>query len=85
MRLIDADDIHNITVVGDGGGRLKRIDAPTIDAVPVVRCRECMYSAPIVDAITHERNGFWCAILDLENVEEDFYCKDGQRREDGDA
>lgn len=52
-------------------------DAPTIDAVPVVRCWECMYSASIVDEITHESNGLWCALLDLENVEEDFYCKDG--------
>lgn len=55
---------------------------PAVDAVEVVRCRECMYSASIVDAITHERNGLWCALLDLENVEEDFYCKDGQRRKD---
>ena len=53
-----------------------------VDAVEVVRCRECMYSASIVDAITHERNGLWCALLDLENVEEDFSCKDGQRREE---
>ena len=44
MRLIDADALdwwykwRPIRRVID--------DAPTVDAVPVVRCRECKYSAP---------------------------------------
>lgn len=36
MRLIDADNLENITVVKHSDGRLKRIDAPTVDAEPVV-------------------------------------------------
>lgn len=95
MRLIDADalienhfsDGHRIAMSYADKAWMRSIirNEPTIDAVPVVRCGECMYSASIVDAITHERNGLWCALLDLENVEKDFYCKDGKRREDGDA
>lgn len=96
MRLIDADGLDVIGYTGTDGRpntfddgviwTLEKIDAmPTIDAVPVARCRDCRYSIPIVDAITHERNGLWCALLDLENVEENFYCKDGERRENGET
>ena len=37
MRLIDADDKENITIVFDNEGRgiIKRIDAPTVQAVPL--------------------------------------------------
>ena len=92
MRLIDADKLTEyVYEIDDPLGIIKAVplqfieDADTVDAVEVVRCRECMYSASIVDEITRERDGLWCALLDLENVEEDFYCKDGQRREDGDT
>ena len=37
MRLIDADDKGNITIVFDNEGRgiIKRIDAPTVQAIPI--------------------------------------------------
>ena len=57
MRLIDADALQNIllpittaleheygSLGGAVSGCMKHIDnAPTIDAVPVVRCRECKH------------------------------------------
>ena len=57
MRLIDADALQNILLTiataleheygslgGAVSGCMKHIDnAPTVDAVPVVRCRECKY------------------------------------------
>ena len=44
------------------------LDAPTVDAVPVVRCRDCK---------RHENGP--CA-----NFKDDFYCGWGERREDAD-
>ena len=57
MRLIDADALQNILLTitaaleheygslgGAVSGCMKHIDnAPTVDAVPVVRCRECKH------------------------------------------
>lgn len=34
-RLIDADDKENIVIVQDDRGMFKRIDAPTVQAVPI--------------------------------------------------
>lgn len=50
MRLVDADNAREC-FGGDGvtGAVMKRMfdSLPTIDAVPVVRCRECKYYKPI--------------------------------------
>ena len=42
-------------------------NAPTIDAVPVVRCRECK----------HMFKDSWCEYADDDN----FYCARGERKE----
>lgn len=79
MRLIDADALKE---------RLKRSsryfdlkfdidEAPTIDAVPVVRCKDCKYSKP---------NGelYGCPFFD--EIRADEYCSSGERRAaDGEA
>ena len=51
-------------------------DIPTVDAVPVVRCREC-------DHKTHDENGKpYCLQLEMYlNKELDFFCKYGEREE----
>ena len=52
--------------------------APTIDAVPVVRCRDCQWfdaNGDYYDAYC-DKNGI--------SVEEDFFCADGERK-DGDT
>lgn len=51
---------------------------PTVDAVPVVRCKECKHSMQV--------NGMvglvWCNHLAEVGtwVEKDFFCADGERR-----
>ena len=60
--------------------RIKTI--PAVDAVEVVRCRECRYYNT-----TGCSDGFgWCedAVVST-GVSDDWYCANGQRREDGDT
>ncbi len=67
MRLIDADELPRF---GHRGGLVhwKDIeDAPTIEAVPVVRCRECVF----------QRLGF-CRFWQEDITESDF-CSYGER------
>ena len=52
--------------------------APTVDAVPVVRCKDCEY---LVNT-TINANGFLiCDISDMEIAPDDF-CSYGERREE---
>ena len=60
---VDAEDIDN---------------APTVDAVPVVRCKDCKHS-------WEDISGLCCShgvCVDL-NVPGDFYCAYGKRKEKG--
>jgi hypothetical protein len=69
-------------------------DAPTIDAAPVVRCRECVHYKH-KDAMTPGDNRMRCdhPCLDYDiecydqwlDVEPDDYCKYGERKMDGGA
>ena len=83
MRLIDADAIPYKKIMFEDddfyyGVTQPYIDRmPTIDAVPVVRCRECKFFEPF-----RPHDGF-CEISWMLN-ENDFFCKSGQRRADGD-
>ena len=45
MRLIDADELENEFGISDADIIAREVirDAPTVDAVPVVRCRECKW------------------------------------------
>ena len=49
--------------------------APTIDAVEVVRCRECRY-------LKHDADYQWCGMIGVgcEKVDDD-YCSYGERNE----
>ena len=51
-------------------------DIPTIDAVPVVRCRECMYS-------WEDLSGLCCSCGPCVDcpVSPDFWCANGKRKE----
>ena len=44
-RLIDADELENEFGISDADIIAREVirDAPTVDAVPVVRCRECKH------------------------------------------
>lgn len=70
MRLIDADALPRH---GHRGGLVhwKDIeDAPTIDAVEVVRCRDCTLSGHMG----------WCSFWG-EDVDEEGFCSYGERSE----
>lgn len=87
MRPIDADalvnDLYNdIPIRAFGsckriGEMIKYIEKrPTIDAVPVVRCKDCKYRAE--NGRCYTENGIiWGAF-----VGEDWFCADGERREE---
>ena len=99
MRLIDADALQNIllpittaleheygSLGGAVSGCMKHIDnAPTVDAVPVVRCENCHHGEPGGDEI---------ACLHPELVMEtdgctpirkkDFFCAFGETKEGAD-
>ena len=88
MRLIDADAYEKSLHVFYGDDGLQEInpdevfiklhEAQTVDAVPVVRCKDCKFS-------THSWNG-WDCINPNDRTrggeDGDWFCADGERRED---
>ena len=88
MRLIDADfalsrvkpyssDDENWTVTGGTAIRLIHNainDAPSIDAVPVVRCKECNHYEPC------EGGNDFCCLHRIGVVKDDF-CSYGERKD----
>ena len=87
MRLIDADallkEVENEQKYLIARGQLSEehilvhalkrpiLDAPTIDAVPVVRCKDCEYWGTLSCGICWD---------DIVKKDADWYCKDGDRR-----
>ena len=58
-------------------GWLDRLEQPTVDAVPVVRCKDCKYC--YAEGFVNERNV--CEKhYDFGNVDDDWFCADGERR-----
>ena len=56
-------------------------DAPTVDAVEVVRCKDCKYAH-----MTYGGECKYCDVWEAEGemyLDGDFYCAFGERREDG--
>jgi len=87
MRLVDADALKancDIKLGNDTIGRRQYVmfheidDAPTIDAVEVIRCKNCYHAE---DDITH----MFCVYFG-NKVYGDDYCSNAvERREDGEA
>ena len=102
MLLIDAiplldifkqNSITDIITIGDKTIRQHVYDAPTIDAVPVVRCKDCVHAAEL-EGYPKRRfeNGLNCmacrgdngyGIANLSLTTPDGYCDDGALRWDG--
>lgn len=85
MRAIDADALKYTQAYEPcGNGQYKAVNivyetdieaAPTIDAVPVVRCRDCKHWG------MHKRlNVPWCFEMHIDKSE-DGYCDSGDRSE----
>lgn len=92
MKLIDADALHRKvktetnpygkpTIDYDGGVKvLEWIDkAPTIDAVPVVRCKDCKHCDPETHHCDHNMG-----TVDPLRRKPDDFCSYGERKEGSD-
>lgn len=80
MRLIDADALIDAMNLSDYEAETEALEtianAPTIDAVEVVRCKDCKHSQ--VDELWHMR---WCKGV---TVKDEHFCADGERKDDED-
>ena len=79
MRLIDADALIKIALEYDDNMVDVRdiMDASTIDAVPVVRCKECkMWNTEW----NHEAGDCYCYNF-FQFTDPDFFCAAGERRD----
>lgn len=84
MRLIDVDD-YGIKMNGVYPEYWDEVldDMPTVDAVPVVRCKDCKWYNPKGDD-PYFLFDFWCDNDDgMWNPSPESYCSFGERREDG--
>ena len=79
MRLIDADSIPWDV---DGVGEIPVItkeeidDMPTVDAVPVIRCKDCKYYADeCCDRYADETLGY------VHSTQPDFFCAVAERKD----
>ena len=97
MRTIDADalmkTVFNDVVLVDGEVKgvglilAETVDnAPTIDAVPVVRCRECKHRYT-ENCPMHFHDFYWLEGYgeyvddDTDHTEDDYFCPKGERKE----
>ena len=56
-------------------------NAPTVDAVPVVRCRDCRKCSFRNDVITRQKEYICLLTRDHREVEADDFCSAGERKE----
>lgn len=79
MRLIDGKKLQQEYVEANGK-RLLLIDlAPTVDAVPVVRCNDCIHRR-----VKAHYGGRWSCDMHGGWYPLDYYCADGERRKNND-
>ena len=71
--------------------KIQRIiaDTPTIDAVPVVRCRECKHryteDCPMYFHASYWHEGYEEYVDDdTDHTEDDYFCQEGERKEGAD-
>lgn len=87
-RYIDADALLSkgpfVVRMNDWGEYFVTVDEinkmPTVNAGPVVRCKDCKYC--YADGFVNVRNV--CGKhYEFGNVDDDWFCADGERRSDG--
>lgn len=91
MRLIDADALKARMIAFMAGASTTYLvaenimmminQADTVDAVPVVRCKDCMHDGLSTCAICYIEN----KTLAFINHDPDFYCAYGERKEETDG
>lgn len=82
MRLIDADELMK-TLMHEGlGYQYNRVmSAPTVDAVPVVRCKDCKFSMSGINK--YNERYILCQLHERSyGVIDDGFCKWAERKEE---
>ena len=74
MRLIDIEAPCKIEIVLDGEKCHATVTAPTVDAVPVVRCEDCKHGEK-------EEGMYYCHYTAETWNDGNFYCAGGERKE----
>ena len=94
MRLIDADALYmNLVKMKDFGEltakKAIRIveNAPTVDAVPVIRCKDCIHNVSnrITDPLCindYSGDDIVCDYFETDGMEPDDYCSYAERKEE---
>lgn len=77
-RLIYAGDLWHKTFVCEEPGDFRKAieNAPSVDAVEVVRCKDCKHWQESVDGITK-----WCPLLMDKETKADDFCSYGERKD----
>ena len=87
MRLIDADKLNLLLGISDRDIYAKYMldRMPTIDAVSVVRCRECKHHYWEQEPC-HGKSVHYCKLPHMRGVEvfKEFFCYYGERKEGAD-
>ncbi len=65
------DTVANVMAAVDEFGKIIH-NAPFIDAVPVVRCKDCVWCG----------KGYYCTYHDMYVEHMDWFCADGERKDD---
>lgn len=78
MRLVDADELIKSAPTELGVPIWQIEDAPTVDAVEVVRCKDCKWYER---KFPWNRHSYECSYLEAPMDDND-YCSLGERRED---
>lgn len=71
MRLIDIEAPYKVEIELDGEKCHATVTAPTVDAVPVVRCGECKH---------RKEKTFWCEKIGDFISNSYWFCADGERK-----
>ena len=54
-----------------------------VDAVPVVRCKDCRYNYGNAEGREYNPNDIVCTYFDTDGMDANDYCSYGERKEDG--
>ena len=93
MKLVDVDKLNfpntaifDMKLHGDVVPMVRLLDlqqlVPAVDAVPVVRCKDCRYWRHEVDTHTHWVCTMYSFNERLTHTTPDFFCAGGLRRDD---
>ena len=84
-RLIDADEYRNkITEYLENDDETVEIldDMPTVNAVPVVRCKDCKHYKPQKKSAHWENRANYCNRIVTIKMQPDDFCSYGERKDD---